>query len=578
MITNYGISRIANPWVWSLAWGLLWLCLRSASAQEGLVINEIMYDPVGDGSEYVEIFNRSDQPQALSGLRLADSRGMPVPLPDETPPVLAAGAWLVLVRGGEAFARQFPAVSFIEVPGWPALNNGGDQVVLSTVAGRVDSVAYSPGWGGQDVALERIDPWRFSNDPANWASTTIPAGGTPGAVNSTFHPDQQPPRLTFVEERAPSALRAYFDEPVDAGRLVPAQFVVNETHIPIQVVAEADGRSVTLTLAAGVAPHTLTVADVTDLAGNLMPVVSVSIARLPEAGTVVVNEIMYDPLADRFDHRPDQPEYIELYNTNPFPVGLHQGYLTRAQDEAGVADTLRWASDPVALEAGAYVIVFAGTSAVLAEAFPGVVEASVAPLYWSITRASAWRKAGDAVRLHRADGALLDEVAYQPAWHHPGVLDAKGVSLERVHAQGASHAPSNWTSSLHPSGGTPGRANSVGLSRREAEDALGLTISPAVFSPDGDGIDEVAGLYYRLEEVPGLLRARVFDAEGRPVRVLTEATPAGHEGVLVWDGRDDGGHLLRVGVYVVWLEVVHTAQARAVVYQRAVVLARPLGG
>ena len=158
--------------------------LAQAPAPGDVVINEVMYDPPApqpSGSEWVEVLNRSDRALSLGGVAVADEAGVSDPV--SGPLVLAPGAFVVLVRNGDAFAAAYPGVPFVEVGGFPTLNNSGDRPALVLDGAELDAVPYTPAWGGADASLERRDP----NGPsvqANFATSRDPAGGTPGAPNS----------------------------------------------------------------------------------------------------------------------------------------------------------------------------------------------------------------------------------------------------------------------------------------------------------------------------------------------------------------------------------------------------------
>jgi hypothetical protein len=179
----------------------------------------------------------------------------------------------------------------------------------------------------------------------------------------------------------------------------------------------------------------------------------------------------------------------------------------------------------------------------------------------------------DTIRLLRGDGVLVDSVAYADDWHRPELDDATGIALERITPEGGGSGASNWTSSLDPSGGTPGRPNSVFLMPGEAPPAPGLTISPSPFNASiGTQIS------YTLEADAALVRARIFDGAGRLVRTLEDATLAGNAqaGTLTWQGRDDDGRPLRIGIYIVLLEALDLNGAKTEAYKEVVVLARDL--
>jgi flagellar hook assembly protein FlgD len=101
-----------------------------------------------------------------------------------------------------------------------------------------------------------------------------------------------------------------------------------------------------------------------------------------------------------------------------------------------------------------------------------------------------------------------------------------------------------------------------------------LRVAPSPFSVERDGGTRIR---YRLDETPSLVRVQIFDARGRRVRTLEEARLSGPSGELVWNGRNDDGHRVRVGVYVVFLEAVRAENGSVVQLKTPVVVARPLG-
>lgn len=169
-----------------------------------VVITEIMYRPAGNGVEFVEIRNRSAQPQPLF---LADTPytwtidGIAWQFPANI--TLTPGQYAVLCGGDPAAfrtANNIPAAIPVLGPFSGSLSNTGewvtiqrpgnpyiDPIISGTVVPKldVDRVQYSElaPWpttpNGTGPSLERLADSLFPNDPANWRASTIP-GGTPG--------------------------------------------------------------------------------------------------------------------------------------------------------------------------------------------------------------------------------------------------------------------------------------------------------------------------------------------------------------------------------------------------------------
>jgi hypothetical protein len=91
-----------------------------------------------------------------------------------------------------------------------------------------------------------------------------------------------------------------------------------------------------------------------------------------------------------------------------------------------------------------------------------------------------------------------------------------------------------------------------------------VTLTPAVFSPNGDGVNDRAEIAFAVFRLDGTrrLQVEVFDLGGRRVRDLSvrRQQPAGRHRFF-WDGRDEEGRLVPPGVYVLRLLVQADAGA-----------------
>jgi hypothetical protein len=97
-----------------------------------------------------------------------------------------------------------------------------------------------------------------------------------------------------------------------------------------------------------------------------------------------------------------------------------------------------------------------------------------------------------------------------------------------------------------------------------------LSVVPGVFSPNGDGINDVVEVGCDVLNLsgPSSVECWVYDVSGRRVGLVDESWLGSGRYVGVWDGRDEGGSLLPPGLYVVGLSVETdqgTTQRQAVV-------------
>jgi len=553
---------------------------QSPSVGDPVVINEIQYAPDVPSNEFVELYNRSEAPVDLSRLSYADADRDFAPVTESSVP-LEPDAYAVLVRDTAAFSNAFPLVEALAPDGWDALNNGGDTVLLrwrSTNA-VVDSVPYAPSWGSDDGrSLERIDPDGPSTVPSNFETSSARAGATPGRRNSRFNPDESPPAPVFAEMTAAQRAVVTVSEPVGSASVRPSNFEVGTT--AVEAARLSTDTTVVLTLTESPSARTVRVTALEDRAGNRLDTARLPLAYRPEPDDVVLNEIMYAPRADDFDGRPNQVEYLELRSRADRPLSLNGLFLTDRPDESGEADTLHL-SRRRALRAEGYGILAAApteaaapTSSQLAEAFPDapIGADSVVTLLADAARLGLTND-GDLVRVHRADGDTVAEVRYRPDWHAAELEETTGTALERLSPTADPQAPANWSSSPAPTGGTPGMRNAVRLPPTESPPTTTLRVTPSPFSVERDGGTRIQ---YTLDTPPSLIQVQIFDARGRQVRTLEDARLSGPSGELVWNGRNDEGRRVRVGVYVVLLEAIRSETGAVIQLKTPVVVARPL--
>jgi flagellar hook assembly protein FlgD len=123
-------------------------------------------------------------------------------------------------------------------------------------------------------------------------------------------------------------------------------------------------------------------------------------------------------------------------------------------------------------------------------------------------------------------------------------------------------------------GGSPGRQNSIFTQNLSHESKV--TISPNPFSPDGDGFEDFAVINFDLTNPLSQVRIKVFDSQGRIVRTLAENHPSSSNNSVVFDGLDDSGKPLRIGIYILLIEVVAEGSGNVDVIKTPVVVARKL--
>ncbi|MBN1754884.1 T9SS type A sorting domain-containing protein, partial [bacterium] len=100
------------------------------------------------------------------------------------------------------------------------------------------------------------------------------------------------------------------------------------------------------------------------------------------------------------------------------------------------------------------------------------------------------------------------------------------------------------------------------------EDELKLNIQPNPFNPD----EEQVTISYEFPN-RAVFTVKIYDVNGRRVRELVgdDDTP-GQE--VSWDGKDDGGNPLPVGIYVILVKAV--TDDKTLKGKQSIVIARPI--
>jgi len=112
---------------------------------------------------------------------------------------------------------------------------------------------------------------------------------------------------------------------------------------------------------------------------------------------------------------------------------------------------------------------------------------------------------------------------------------------------------------------TPGNADALEDSDRLSVDLMrlgdqtinGLTLTPRVFSPNGDGINDAVRIEYDLLNLEGAVpvRAELYDLSGQSLGVVVEEVAASGRFATQWNGRDASGNTMAPGLYILRLSV-----------------------
>jgi hypothetical protein len=505
-------------------------------------------------ARFVELKNNSPYILQLKNWRLANS-SREVILPAYT---FQPGSLLVVCD--RSAVGSFPGdVPLLGVSSFPAPGDS-DIITLRNDSGvLVHAVGYDRHWYDNPVkqkggwSLEMVDiNWPCAGS-SNWRPSIAPSGGTPGKPNTVMSTGVLPPPVSLISAYAVDSMTVIlsFSGIMDSLAAADVAYYQFSPAISIADVAVQPPlyNNVVFRLGAPLLRDTSYLAAVSglrDCTGQDVTMGNdIAFARISTADSldIVINEILYDPA-------PGTPEFVEIYNRGRKAVNLEQVYLARRKESGALEDVTALSSNPHTLLPGSYAA-FTGEPAALCTQYdcrqPGNVhQLNLPPL----------TNEDGIVSLLNAAGQVVDQLHYSDKMHMALASHTRGVSLERLLADGPTQDWHNWHSAATIANGTPGYTNSQRIPSTVLPGVF--TVQPAVFSPDQDGLDDIAVIRYSFSTPGFVVNVTIFDAEGRPVRQLERNTLLPASGYMIWDGLGDSGRGLISGIYVIFAEAFNT--------------------
>lgn len=530
--------------------GLLALSVRPAAGD--VLLNEVLYDPAGtdEGAEFVELWNPGDAAVSLAGVTIEAGDG-------------ATGTWDEIWRGaaGDSVRARAPfVVSGSALTG--ALQNGPDAVRLVRDGTALDLLGYGPlataamyegapapdAPSGQSLA-RRVDGVDTDVNAADWA---VEASPTPGRAN---HPEVgiafRSPGLTLDPVVAwpgePVAVvarvRCTGREPLPEGSWGVTLERTDAAGLPLAgatggALAAGDSADLGLAWTAPPARGAFRVrAVVRVFADASVPADSTETEGRCGPGDAVVGEFAFKGPAG---------EWVEIECLAPVPdLG---GLLF--SDRGGRAVPVDAGGTPRPAPAGArYVLAESPASVRSRFVLPESVVLGLTGPWPALNDADRPDGRADVVRLFGPGASIWDAVPYASSYAD------RGGSVERLSPDLPSAARGTWAESIDPSGGTPGRPNSLSIAPGSgaAGGAL-LTAATRAVLRRGGTLARPVLLRVTAKARGRRLRIEVRDLRGRTRRVLARGQRFAGEAALLWDGRDDRGTPVPPGIYTVRAE------------------------
>jgi len=362
--------------------------------------------------------------------------------------------------------------------------------------------------------------------------------------------DKIAPVLQKVTATSADQVELTYDEPLDTTSASNQDNYIIDKNIgkPISAVLIAPDK-ILLTLnnsLESAVNYTLTATGIADASGNRSAAQTKTFIFYDiqpiAAGDLVLNEILFNPASGGSD-------FVELYNRSDKVLNLNGLQIINAQKTGSTAS--RSVTKDFLLLPKSYVAI--------SEEPQDLKNRYQPPQNAQLLENDLPSLDDDEGNVTlRFKGITLDSFDYQDDLHFPLLNDKNGVSLERISTTALTQNADNWHSAAASVRfATPGYQNSQFFPTDTTNSDL-ISIANKTFSPDGDGTDDFLLLEYRSDQPGWTANIRIFDANGRQVKRLVQNELLAATGTFKWDGLLEDQTKARIGIYILWIELVAT--------------------
>lgn len=525
-----------------------------------IVFNEIMADPNPQvelpDCEYLELYNRAPFEVTLKDwqLYLGDTEKN---LPEIILPSL--GYHLLTGAGNDSLLNSYGNVTVI--PGF-TLSNTGTLLTLKDNNGAViHSVFYDESWyhdvmkenGGW--SLELVDPDNPCGAYDNWKASICREGGTPGKINSVNspNPDSINPYIEYIASAGNSSITVFFNEIMDTIDIKnPLNYISDhDLGSPVDVKLNPPFyNSATLFFDRPFIDNTiysLTInTKLRDCSGNDLSGILTSSFGLSQKvinNDLIINELLYEP-------RSTGEEFIEIYNRSSKIIELKDLWIAERDANSGEFNN----PIPIAVQGrlifpGDFIVLTKNPELVKLEYFTPNPRSFI-----KMESLPALSNSGGTIAVVDTEVEVIDEFTYSDQLHFALLNTTKGVSLERIDYNRPTNESNNWHSAGQNVGfASPGYYNSQSRLSEASGDVV--SIEPQTFSPDNDGYNDILTIACQFEQPGYLVSIRIFDSNGRFVRLIAGNYLAGAFSNFNWDGINFKGEKAPTGIYVIYTEI-----------------------
>ena len=526
-----------------------------------ILITEIYADPTPSLGlpevEYVELYNRSNKAINLQEVRFSN-KSTTIDLPFY---VLESDEYVIIYE--EKFGISFSDYGkTIAVTNLPAFANSVDELtIIDLNENTIHTINYTTSWyqdnnkssGGFSLEMKSFD--NFCQSADNWSASTATIGGTPGQQNSVYEnfQDIQSPKLIRAFPISSLDIRLFFNEALDETAIDLTNFsIIDGNQQVISAVLEAPSfNTILLTLNAVLEENTIYTIEISnqvqDCLGN--SIADKNSAQIALANTdirtndVLINEILFNPKVGGSD-------FLELYNASDKIFNLAD--FTVANTDNGLISSFENIETDYLFFPQTYIVISADILNVKNEYLD---ETANDALLLENDLPTFPDDEGGVLLLY--NGSSIDGFEYSNDWHHTLIVEEEGISLERVDFNTETQNQDNWHSAASDVGyATPSYKNSQFIDNDSISTGE-VWLTNKTFSPDFDGFQDFLLINYQVEQSGFTANIDIYDANGRWTKRIAKNEILGIHGFYKWDGTTDNGTKARMGIYIVFVELVH---------------------
>jgi hypothetical protein len=428
-----------------------------------VIISEIMADPLPAVSlpakEYLEITNRSGYSFDLKNWKLS-AEGQYVLFPEVI--LLPEERRILCLSQDTIFFSQYGKVTGLKQ--FPVLTDGGKAVWLTDSLGTlIHGVEYSSEWYGDELksgggwSLEMKDIKFPFYDEGNWSASCSRTGGTPGMVNSVFsdNPDTLFYGILNVFPDDSNTIIVRFSEP-----LINLSHDINNIGIKDSEIIEILPRDplfrefslkTAFPLTRKEIYKLIVSENVKDFAGNRIQkgILEFGVTEPSRSKDILFNELLFNPF-------PDDPDYIELYNSSDKIIDASRLQIVSINEVTGKPSLPTNVSiEKRCIMPGSYYAVTTDRKKTCDRYHSGDPDH-----LFEITDLPSMPDDRGHLILYNRELDKIDEVFYNDSLHNSLLPDNEGVALAKDLPQNLSEDALNWYPESESMGwGTPGALN-----------------------------------------------------------------------------------------------------------------------